>query len=144
MRISDWSSDVCSSDLPAPPEKSKFPSLRSVRRVLEHGLSLEVHPSGIGPLVQAKDRHMNKVFLAGRITSDVTRFGNDTKSGVSFTLVTSKTVIKAGQVQTDGKGHTETWDAFHTVKAFGGLGQSVDGPTTQSDKLNACGEIRAT
>src|SRR3546814_9794384 len=55
MRISDWSSDVCSSDL------------------LEHGLSLEVHPSGIGPLVQAKDRHMNKVFLAGRITSDITR-----------------------------------------------------------------------
>src|SRR3546814_17944621 len=70
MRISDWSSDVCSSDLP---EKSKFPSLRSVRRVLEHGLSLEVHPSGIGPLVQAKDRHMNKVFLAGRIPSSVTR-----------------------------------------------------------------------
>src|SRR3546814_18258224 len=92
MRISDWSSDVCSSDL------------------LEHGLSLEVHPSGIGPLVQAKDRHMNKVFLAGRITSDVTRFGNDTKSGVSFTLVTSKPVIKDGPVQKDGKGYTETWD----------------------------------
>src|SRR3546814_3848872 len=78
---------------------------------------------------------MNKVFLAGRITSDVTRFGNDTKSGVSFTLVTSKPVIKDGQVQKDGKGYTETWDEFHTVKAFGGLGKSVGGHKTKGDEL---------
>src|SRR3546814_20200849 len=110
MRISDWSSDVCSSDLPAPPEKSKFPSLRSVRRVLEHGLSLEGHPSGIGPLVQAKDRHMNKVFLAGRITSDITRFGNDTKSGVSCTLCHRQPATKEGKIPKDGNGNTKNYN----------------------------------
>eukprot|EP01042_Synura_sphagnicola_P027487 gene27485-biopygen26240 len=37
---------------------------------------------------------MNKVFLSGRITSDITRFGTDAKGGVSFSLVTSRPVIK--------------------------------------------------
>ena len=41
---------------------------------------------------------MNKVFLSGRITSDITRFGTDSKGGVSFSRVTSKPVIKDGQV----------------------------------------------
>ena len=39
---------------------------------------------------------MNVAFLSGRITSDITRFGTDTKAGVSFTLVTSRPVIKDG------------------------------------------------
>ena len=73
---------------------------------------------------------------------DVTRFGNDTKSGVSFTLVTSKPVIKDGQVQKDGNGYTETWDEFHTVKAFGGLGKSVGGHKKKGDELIVVGEIR--
>ena len=85
---------------------------------------------------------MNKVFLAGRITSDVTRFGNDTKSGVSFTLVTSKPVIKDGQVQKDGNGYTETWDEFHTVKPRGGLGRSDCGNKKKGAELTVVGEIR--
>ena len=67
---------------------------------------------------------MNKVFLSGRITADVSRFGTDSKGGVMFTLVTSKPVIKDGKVQKDENGYTETYDQFHTVKAFGGLGLS--------------------
>jgi single-strand DNA-binding protein len=38
---------------------------------------------------------MNKVFLSGRITSDISRFGTDSKGGVSFTLVTSRPVMSA-------------------------------------------------
>jgi single-strand DNA-binding protein len=49
---------------------------------------------------------MNKVFLSGRITSDITRFGTDAKGGVSFTLVTSRPVIKDGQVQKGEDGYT--------------------------------------
>src|SRR3546814_14504753 len=59
---------------------------------------------------------MNKVFLSGRITSDISRFGTDSKGGVSFSLVTSKPVIKDGQIQKDENGYTETYDEFHTVK----------------------------
>src|SRR3546814_4246179 len=40
MRISDWSSDVCSSDLP-------FRDTRSVRRIQEHGASQGL-PAGFG------------------------------------------------------------------------------------------------
>jgi len=40
---------------------------------------------------------MNHVFLSGRITSDISRFGTDSKGGVSFTLVTSRPVIKDGE-----------------------------------------------
>src|SRR3546814_11123053 len=69
---------------------------------------------------------MNKVFLSGRITSDISRFGTDSKGGVSFSLVTSKPVIKDGQIQKDENGYTETYAEFHTVKAFNGLGKSVD------------------
>ena len=49
---------------------------------------------------------MNKVFLSGRITSDISRFGTDSKGGVSFSLVTSKPVIKDGQVQMYFYGYT--------------------------------------
>src|SRR3546814_15280691 len=77
MRISDWSSDVCSSDL-----------------------------------------------------------------GVSFSLVTSKPVIKDGQIQKDENGYTETYDEFHTVKAFNGLGKSVANHKKKGDKLMVVGEIR--
>ena len=47
---------------------------------------------------------MNKVFLSGRITSDISRFGTDSKGGVSFSLVTSKPVIKDGQVAAQAGG----------------------------------------
>ena len=60
---------------------------------------------------------MNKVFLSGRITSDVSRFGTDSKGGASFSFVTSKPVIKDGQVQKDGNGYTETYDEFLDYKA---------------------------
>lgn len=59
-----------------------------------------------------------------------------------FTPVTSKPVIKDGQVQKDGNGYTETWDEFHTVKAFGGLGKSVGGHKKKGDELIVVGEIR--
>ena len=49
---------------------------------------------------------MNKVFLSGRITSDISRFGTDSKGGVSFTLVTSRPVIKDGEVQKGADGYT--------------------------------------
>jgi single-stranded DNA-binding protein len=63
-----------------------------------------------------KEWRMNKVFLSGRITADVSRFGTDSKGGVMFTLVTSKPVIKDGKVQKDENGYTETYDQFHTVR----------------------------
>ncbi|AGH51911.1 MULTISPECIES: single-stranded DNA-binding protein [Sphingomonadales] len=85
---------------------------------------------------------MNKVFLSGRITSDISRFGTDSKGGVSFSLVTSKPVIKDGQVQKDDNGYTETYDEFHTVKAFNGLGKSVANHKKKGDKLMVVGEIR--
>ena len=85
---------------------------------------------------------MNKVFLSGRITSDITRFGTDSKGGVSFSLVTSKPVIKDGQVQKDDNGYTETYDEFHQVKAFNGLGKSVANHKKKGDKLIVTGEIR--
>ena len=51
---------------------------------------------------------MNVAFQSGRITSDITRFGTDTKGGVSFTFVTSRPVIKDCQVQKGENGYTET------------------------------------
>jgi single-strand DNA-binding protein len=83
---------------------------------------------------------MNKVFLSGRITSDITRFGND--AGSSFTLVTSRPVIKDGQVQKDDQGYTETYDEFHQIKAFGGLGKSIANHKKKGDELIVTGEIR--
>lgn len=71
---------------------------------------------------------MNVAYLSGRITSDITRFGSDTKGGVSFTLVTSRPVIKD--------------DQFHAVKAFGNLGNSVANHKKKGDKLIVNGEIR--
>ncbi|WP_226019542.1 single-stranded DNA-binding protein [Novosphingobium sp. FKTRR1] len=85
---------------------------------------------------------MNKVFLSGRITADVSRFGTDSKGGVMFTLVTSKPVIKDGKVQKDENGYTETYDQFHTIKAFGGLGKAIANNKHKGDKLLVTGEIR--
>ena len=85
---------------------------------------------------------MNVAFLSGRITSDITRFGTDTKGGVNFTLVTSRPVIKDGQVQKSEKGYPETYDQFHAIKAFGNLGTSVANHKKKGDKLIVNGEIR--
>ena len=87
---------------------------------------------------------MNHVFLSGRITSDITRFGTDSKGGVSFTLVTSRPVIKDGEVQKGADGYPETYDQFHTVKAFNGLGKSIANHKKKGDKLIVTGEIRYT
>jgi len=87
---------------------------------------------------------MNKVFLSGRITSDITRFGTDAKGGVNFTLVTSRPVIKDGQVQKGEDGYTETYDQFHTIKAFNGLGKSIANHKKKGEKLIVTGEIRYT
>ncbi|MEO0030514.1 MAG: hypothetical protein RIS94_272 [Pseudomonadota bacterium] len=87
---------------------------------------------------------MNQVFLSGRITSEISRFGTETKGGVMFTLVTSRPVIKEGQVQKDEQGYTETYDQFHTVKAFGGLGRAIANNKKKADKLIVSGEIRYT
>src|SRR3546814_2794315 len=52
MRISDWSSDVCSSDLPQPPA----PQPRE-RRVLQHELHLEQrHTARIARRIQGADQ----------------------------------------------------------------------------------------
>jgi single-strand DNA-binding protein len=59
-----------------------------------------------------------------------------------FTLVTSKPVIKDGKVQKDENGYTETYDQFHTVKAFGGLGKAIANNKHKGDKLLVTGEIR--
>ncbi len=85
---------------------------------------------------------MNKVILSGRITSDITTFGTESKGGASFTLVTSKPVIRDGEVQKDENGYTETYDAFHTIKAFNGLGKSVARHKKKGDRLLVVGEIR--
>ncbi|KUR74204.1 single-stranded DNA-binding protein [Novosphingobium sp. Fuku2-ISO-50] len=87
---------------------------------------------------------MNKVFLSGRITSDINRFGTDSKGGVSFTLVTSRPVIKDGQVVKGDDGYAETYDQFHTIKAFNGLGKSIANHKKKGDKLIVTGEIRYT
>lgn len=85
---------------------------------------------------------MNKVFLSGRIASDIFGFGNEAISGSSFTLVTSRPVIKDGQVQKGENGYPETYDQFHTIKAFSGLGKSVANHKKKGDKLIVTGEIR--
>ena len=87
---------------------------------------------------------MNKVFLSGRITSDISRFGTDSKGGVSFTLVTSRPVIKDGQVQKGEDGYNETYDQFHTVKAFNGLGKAIANLKKKGERLLVAGEIRYT
>src|SRR3546814_18586014 len=87
---------------------------------------------------------MNKVFLSGRITSDISRFGTDSKGGVRFSLITSKPVIKDGQVQKDDNGSTETYDEFHTVKAFHGLVEWVANHKKKGDNLMVGGEIGNT
>lgn len=84
---------------------------------------------------------MNKVFLGGRITSEITTFGTDSKGGASFTLVTSKPVIRDGEVQKDANGYTETYDQFHTIKAFGGLGRSVAKHKKKGDMVEVQGRL---
>src|SRR3546814_9468616 len=42
----------------------------------------------------------------------------------------------------DENGYTETYDEFHTVKAFNGLGKSVANHKKKGDKLMVVGEIR--
>src|SRR3546814_12189713 len=117
MRISDWSSDVCSSDLNPGLSRLSIPAGSARWRNCERYTT------------------MNKVFLSGRITSDISRFGTDSKGGVSFSLVTSQPVTKDGQVQKDDNGYTETYAEFHTEKAFNGLGQSVANPKHKVDQL---------
>lgn len=85
---------------------------------------------------------MNKVFLSGRITTDITQFGTADKPGISFTLVTSKPVIRDGRTVKDENGYTETYDQFHNVKAFGGLAKAVANNKKKGDKLIVEGEIR--
>lgn len=85
---------------------------------------------------------MNSVFLSGRITSDITRFDTGSKGGASFTLVTARPVIKDGQVVKGEDGYPETYDQFHTVKAFGTLGHAVANHKKKGDKLIVRGEIR--
>jgi single-strand DNA-binding protein len=129
---------------PAPPEKMEVPLRfaavpRPLNRRLRFQSSRRDRPAG--------DiwRHlMNKVFLSGRITSDIARFGTESKGGVSFTLVTSRPVIKDGQVVKGEDGYNETYDQFHTVKAFNGLGKSIANNKKKGDKLIVTGEIRYT
>ena len=85
---------------------------------------------------------MNKVFLSGRITTDIATFGTGDRTGASFTLVTSKPIIKDGKVQKDGNGYTETYDEFHQIKAFNGLGKSVAKHKKKGQMLLVTGEIR--
>lgn len=85
---------------------------------------------------------MNKIFLSGRITSEITTFGNDNATGASFMLVTSKPVIKDGKVVKDDNGYTQTYDQWHRIKVFGGLAKSVAAHKAKGDKLNIIGELR--
>src|SRR3546814_15270477 len=127
---------------PAPLEKSRFPLAHArVRQPLNPGLSRLSIPAGSARWRNC-ERHsaMNKVFLSGRITSDISRFGTDSKGGVSFSLVTSKPVIKAGQIQKDENGYTETYDAFHPVTAFNGLGKSAAHKQHKSANQKAAGQ----
>ncbi|MBB3356229.1 MULTISPECIES: single-stranded DNA-binding protein [unclassified Novosphingobium] len=64
------------------------------------------------------------------------------KAGASFTLVTSRAVIKDGQMVNGEDGCPETYDQFHTVKAFGTLGNTVANHRKKGDKLIVQGEIR--
>src|SRR3546814_3418678 len=52
MRISDWSSDVCSSDLPADPFRSQRPPNRP-RRTQWRTVSADQPPRRIGPFLSA-------------------------------------------------------------------------------------------
>jgi single-strand DNA-binding protein len=115
------------------------PVLRPLNRGLRFGSSRRDWPTG-----KIWRTLMNHVFLSGRITSDISRFGTDSKGGVSFTLVTSRPVIKDGEVQKGADGYTETYDQFHTVKAFNGLGKSIANHKKKGDKLIVNGEIRYT
>ena len=114
-----------------------------VRRALNRGLRFDSSRRD-WPTGKIWSYLMNHVFLSGRITSDISRFGTDSKGGVSFTLVTSRPVIKDGEVQKGEDGYTETYDQFHTVKAFNGLGKSIANHKKKGDKLIVNGEIRYT
>src|SRR3546814_2539731 len=101
---------------PAPLEKSRFPLAHArVRQPLNPGLSRLSIPAGSARWRNC-ERHsaMNKVFLSGRITSDISRFGTDSKGGVRFSLVTSTPVITAGQIQKDENGYTKTYSQFRS------------------------------
>jgi single-strand DNA-binding protein len=115
------------------------PVRRPLNRGLRSGSSRRDWPTG-----KIWRTLMNQVFLSGRITSDISRFGTDSKGGVSFTLVTSRPVIKDREVQKGADGYTETYDQFHTVKAFNGLGKSIANHKKKGDKLIVNGEIRYT
>jgi single-strand DNA-binding protein len=115
------------------------PVRRALNRGLRSGSSRRDWPTG-----KIWRHPMNHVFLSGRITSDISRFGTDSKGGVSFTLVTSRPVIKDGEVQKGADGYTDTYDQFHTIKAFNGLGKSIANHKKKGDKLIVNGEIRYT
>jgi single-strand DNA-binding protein len=115
-----------------------------VRRALEHGLSLDCssqrdRPAGVRAKGQAHEQgfsrgphHLGRHPLRQR----------QRRAASASPSSPAKPVIKDGQVQKDGNGYTETWDEFHTVKAFNGLGKSVGNHKKKGDELMVVGEIR--
>jgi single-strand DNA-binding protein len=85
---------------------------------------------------------MNKVILSGRITSDITRFGNGDNEGVAFTLVTSEPKREDGKTLRNEKGYVETYDEFHDIVAYGGKARAIAEHKAKGDKLLVTGSIR--
>jgi single-strand DNA-binding protein len=85
---------------------------------------------------------MNKVILCGRITSDITRFGNGDNEGAAFTLVTSEPKIRDGKTVRNAQGYTETYDEFHDVVAYGGKARAIAEHKSKGEKLLVTGSIR--
>ncbi len=97
------------------------PTLRAGAAVPRSRAFANVHPSGGGPLANAKGYAHEQDFSLGPDHLGITRFGTDSKDDVSFSLVTSKPVIKGGQVQKDDNGYTETYDEFDLPRALTAL-----------------------
>jgi single-strand DNA-binding protein len=85
---------------------------------------------------------MNKVILSGRITSDITRFGNGENEGAAFTLVTSEPKIRDGKTVKTDQGYTDTYDEFHDVVVYGGKARAIGNHKAKGDKLLVTGSIR--
>jgi single-strand DNA-binding protein len=85
---------------------------------------------------------MNKIFLSGRIASDIKTFGTDNSPCATFSFVTSKPKRQDGRTVKGENGYAETYNEFHNVKVFGGLAKAVANNKKKGDQLMIIGEVR--
>ena len=87
----------------------------------------------------------NYVDLIGRIASDIeTRSTQGGTDITNFTLVTSSPVLKDGKPVKKENGYNETYDEFHRITVFNGLGKTLAKHKKKGDVLNVMGRIHYT